>query len=229
LTAPYTRLSPRKSQAISKGLIFGRFDYSLGPCLRTSTNILPLTAVIVVPTVCYCSLVQSCATLGSTERSHHRATQLVITLVVTLSSRSTSPHFDKHSCSLDSRVSFLKMVFPHLSCGCSTRVFLVSFVFRMLSALHALPGCSTRSTEHANTSQDIFYATRFTQRRCRIIRSHHLNAMTNSFALDNIPTSRYTTIAHPHGVNMPTCLESALSKKTRTPLNSNYLRTSVPR
>jgi hypothetical protein len=168
------------------------------PCLLTSTNILPLTAVIVVPTVCYCSLVQSCATLGSTERSHHRATQLVITLVVTLSSRSTSPHFDKHSCSLDSRVSFLKMVFPHLSCGCSTRVFLVSFVFRMLAALHTLPGCSTRSTEHANTSQDIFYATRFTRRRCRNIRSHHLTLWPTLLLLATYRASRKnTTIAHP--------------------------------
>jgi hypothetical protein len=123
--------------------------------LRTSTNILPLTAVIVVPTVSYCSLVQSCATLGSTERSHHRATQLVITLVVTLSSRSTSPHFDKHSCSLDSRVSFLKMVFPHLSCGCSTGVFLVSFVLRTLSALHTLPG-SFNSQHDMQTHRKIF-------------------------------------------------------------------------
>jgi hypothetical protein len=167
--------------------------------LRTSTNILPLTAVIVVPTVCYCSLVQSCATLGQCRTfTSSRNTYSDHISCVPLSSRSTSPHFDKHSCSLDSRVSFLKMVFPHLSCGCSTRVFLVSFVFRTLSALHTLPGCSTRSTEHANTSQDIFYATRFTRRRCRNIRSHHLNAMTNSFALGNISTSRkHITIAHP--------------------------------
>jgi hypothetical protein len=117
------------------------------------------------------------------------------------------------------------MVFPHLSCGCSTRVFLVSFVFRTLAALHTLPGCSTRSTEHANTSQDIFYATRFTRRRCRNIRSHHLTLWPTLLLLATYRASRKKiTTAHPHGVNMPTCLESALSKKTRTPTQLQLLK-----
>lgn len=145
--------------------------------------------MIVAPTVCSCSLVQSCATLGSTERSHHRATQLVITLVVTLSSRSTSPHFDQHSCSLDSRVGSLKMTFTtsvlrmeHQSLPC------VICLPHACSITHTTR-LSDTSTGHA-THRKISSTTLASHNRYRINRSQPRHGMTNSFALDNLPPSR---------------------------------------